>query len=94
VANVFLVFDLAIVVYYMQICEGSILPSSSSSGVISLQKKKKDPDTDAAFPVLRTRNNNDWNSQESWVSLASKGYLIKLYICLFDAIRQMYIFCS
>ena len=26
-----------------------------------------------------TRKNNDWNSQETWVSLASKGNLIKMY---------------
>jgi hypothetical protein len=44
-----------------------------------------------------TRKNNDCNSQETWVSLASKGYLIKMYkittqpviwrnnVCLFDA---------
>jgi len=62
----------------MEIYEGSILPSSSSSRVFSLQKIY-------IFQALLlpfqygTRKNNDWNSQETWVSLASKGYLIKMY---------------
>ena len=65
-AYVFLVFDLAIVVYYMEIYEGSILPSSSSSGVISLQKKK-DPNTDAAFPV--------WEQERTYFTVREMHYL-------------------
>ena len=61
-AYVFLVFDLAIVVYYMEIYEGSILPSSSSSGVISLQKN--DPNTDAAFPV--------WEQERTMIGILKK----------------------
>jgi hypothetical protein len=88
----FLVLDTIIMVYYMDIYECSILPSSSSSGVISLQRKWSKHW--CYLSSMRTRKNNDWNSQESWVSRASKGYLIEMYICLFGAIRQMFRFYS
>jgi hypothetical protein len=89
-AYVFLVLDPVSVVYCMDIYECIILPSSSSSGVISLQRKWSKHW--CCLSSMRTRKNNDWNSQESWVSRASKGYLIELYICLFDSIRQIFRF--
>jgi len=61
----------------MEIYEGSILPSSSSSRVFSLQKIY-------IFQALLlpfqygTRKNNDWNSQETWVSLGSVWYVVEL----------------
>lgn len=55
--------------------------------------KENDQNTDAAFPV--------WEQERTVVGiprnlgkLASKGYLIVLYICLFNSIRQMFRFYS